>query len=131
MSRYIDADATLKIIKKMLYETALNNFTTDRQFSDFCEEIAQNRIATWISIVPTADVVEVVRCRDCRWNYIHVTPKGNDYHICKLLNLAFDNDDNFFCAYGEKKSESVEPISQWRGCYDGTIPYFDGKEVEE
>ena len=28
--------------------------------------------------------VEVVRCRDCMWNYIHVTPKGHDYHICRL-----------------------------------------------
>ena len=74
---------------------------------------------------------ENVRCRDCRWNYIHVTPNGNEYHLCKFLNLAFDNGDDFFCAYGEKKIESGEPIPQWRGCYDGTIPYFDGKEVEE
>lgn len=59
MSRYIDDDETLKIIRKMLYETALNNFTTDRKFADDCEEIAEHRLATWIGLVPTADVVEV------------------------------------------------------------------------
>ena len=55
-----------------------------------------------IKKIPTADVVEVVRCDNCKWNYIHVTPKGKDYHICKLLNLAFDNDDKFYCSYGER-----------------------------
>ena len=59
MCRYIDADEALKIIKKMLYETALNNFTTDRKFADACEEIAEHRLATWIGLVPTADVVDV------------------------------------------------------------------------
>ena len=67
--------------------------------------------------------VEVVRCRDCMWNYIHVTPKGHDYHICRLLNLAFDNDDNFFCAYGEKRNECGEPIPHWRGQMDGCLPF--------
>ena len=67
--------------------------------------------------------VEVVRCRDCMWNYIHVTPKGHDYHICRLLNLAFDNDDDFFCAYGEKRNECGEPIPHWRGQMDGCLPF--------
>ena len=93
------------------------------------EEAWENAMNMAIRSLETENVIEIVRCRDCRWNYIHVTPKGNDYHICKLLNLAFDNDDDFFCAYGEKKNADGEPIPQWRGCYDGTIPYFDGKEV--
>ena len=67
--------------------------------------------------------VEVVRCRDCMWNYIHVTPKGHDYHICRLMNLAFDNNDDFFCAYGEKRNECGEPIPHWRGQMDGCLPF--------
>lgn len=30
---------------------------------------------------------------------------------------------------GEK--EEGEPIPQWRGCMDGCLPYYDGKEVKE
>ena len=25
--------------------------------------------------------------------------------------------------------KDAEPIPQWRGCMDGCLPYFDGKEV--
>ena len=49
----------------MLYETALNNFTTDRKFADSCEEIAEHRLATWVSLVPTADVVDRTECSKC------------------------------------------------------------------
>lgn len=48
------------------------------------------------------DTVDVVRCRDCKWNQIHITPSNNEYHICKILNSAFDGDDDFYCAYGER-----------------------------
>lgn len=114
----------------MTREEAINILKNDEGY-DVISPDAREAIGMAIRSLETENVIEIVRCRDCRWNYIHVTPKGNDYHICKLLNLAFDNDDNFFCAYGEKKSESGEPIPQWRGCYDGTIPYFDGKEAKD
>lgn len=29
------------------------------------------------------------------------------------------------------KRDNAEPIPQWRGCMDGCLPYFDGKEVED
>ena len=114
MSRYIDADALKQSIRK--------------KYSDLEIRMGVNGI---INEQPTADVVEVVRCEDCMWNDIHVTPKGHAYHICRLMNLAFDNNDNFFCAYGEKKNKNAEPIPQWRGCTDGCLPYFDGKEVQD
>lgn len=111
MSRFIDAEAYIE-----KYEC--------------CGYLDEISVEKFNKITPTADVVEVVRCEDCMWNYIHVTPKGHDYHICRLMDLAFDNNDNFFCAYGEKKNKNAEPIPQWRGCMDGCLPYCDGKEVE-
>lgn len=107
MSRYIDDDETLKIIKKMLYETALNNFTTDRKFADDCEEIAEHRLATWIGLVPTADVVEVKhgrwiddrlcttlggtyevqRCSVCGEHYEEV---GYDWNYCPNCGAKMD-----------------------------------------
>lgn len=77
---------------------------------------------------PDVNNVEVVRCNDCKWNHIHVTPKGHDYHICRLLNLAFDNDDDFFCAYGEKRNECGEPIPHWRGQMDGCLPFQEEEQ---
>ena len=31
----------------------------------------------------------------------------------------------------EVLSKDGEPIPQWRGCYNGALPYYDGKEVED
>lgn len=53
-----------------------------------------------ISNTPTADVVEVVRCRDCR----HFT-KGMAVGMCKrikekpIIPCCYDN----FCKYGERR----------------------------
>ena len=45
--------------------------------------------------VPSADVVEVVRCKDCKWW------DGND---CKARDIdVVDVDD--FCSYGERRGE--------------------------
>lgn len=46
---------------------------------------------------PTADVVEVVRCKDCvNWD----DTKGASYGECHLLDiLSFPRD---FCSYGER-----------------------------
>lgn len=48
-------------------------------------------ILTEIEFAPTADVVEVVRCKDCKhWN------KGD----CYRLEMSMEDD---FCSYGERK----------------------------
>ena len=40
---------------------------------------------------PTVDAVEVVRCKDCKHRY--------SYSWCEYV----DDDDNFYCARGERK----------------------------
>lgn len=88
-----------------------------------CRNEWEEEVEERLRLLPSADVAEVVRCRDCMWNYIHVTPSGCDYHICRLMNLAFNNDDDFFCAYGEKRNKCGEPIPHWRGQMDGCLPF--------
>ena len=61
--RLIDEDKAKEVLKKLLYETALNN-TGD--FSIMCVNIAQERLDTWLGLVPTADAVPV---RHGRWIY--------------------------------------------------------------
>lgn len=53
-----------------------------------------------MSKIPTADVVEVVRCKDCR----HGSKCTDGYYTCRVDHrLAHDEDD--FCSYGERKSD--------------------------
>ena len=103
MSRYVDANVTLNIIKKYLYETALNNFTTDRKVSDICENIAIHRIATWIDEVPTADVVEVVRCEECKHSKMADYIPAKCPYYCKLMANCHSGD--FFCSMGEEAEQ--------------------------
>ena len=52
---------------------------------------------------PTADVVEVVRCKDCK----HLNPMGSGgYRKCLRDNLWKDTDD--FCSRGERRKEDGE-----------------------
>ena len=50
MARLIDADATKEVLTKLLMETALNN---SGDASLMCESIAEDRLETWLSLVPS------------------------------------------------------------------------------
>lgn len=80
MSRYIDADELLKEAEK----DGAYGYVSAKQIADF----------------PTADVVEVVRCKDCR------------YHENEQIGMVYCPavvggwvDDNWFCKGGEKMDE--------------------------
>lgn len=50
--------------------------------------------------MPTADVVEVVRCKDCRhFEYSQINNRG--LRICQASKM--DITENDFCSYGERK----------------------------
>lgn len=50
---------------------------------------------------PVVDMVEVVRCKDCKYNYANMIPGGKG---CQQ-NVYIEVDDNFFCADGEREGE--------------------------
>ena len=56
-----------------------------------------------VEYLPSADAVEVVRCKDCK--YAHMTYGGE----CKYCDMwkedgeALYLDGDFFCAYGERR----------------------------
>jgi hypothetical protein len=48
---------------------------------------------------PTEDVVEVVRCKDCKyWKQA-----GTERHACYILGFEMDYDE--YCSYGERKEQ--------------------------
>ena len=88
MSRYIDAD-DLKM--------ELIGWETEPTDEDI-ERVIDN--------MPTADVVEVVRCKDCAW----ARKVDNREPMFRCVNICRDGctqwlDSNDFCSYGERRSE--------------------------
>lgn len=49
---------------------------------------------------PNPDMVEVVRCRDCKCLYVE---DRNLHQHCTLSGIPVDLDD--FCSYGERREE--------------------------
>lgn len=84
-----------------------------RQLGEPCEEVKR------INAIPAADVIPVVRCKDCK--YKPTAPDGITYglqvefpdkwsNLCPCLCedgwYSWVSDDNFFCAYGAKREDS-------------------------
>lgn len=87
MSRYIDAEKLMEQVVKKKPETAKVRWT-----EGFNDAIA--RVRSMIHSAPTADVVEVVRCKNCR--YFHKEKGG----WCEKHDFEFDVDD--YCRHGER-----------------------------
>ena len=93
MSRYIDADAIIEFIDLGHYRNPLELCYSEQYVVDMIESR------------PTADVVEVVRCKECKY-YLHSNEK------CELIDtrLHFYETDNTwtedaFCSWGERRED--------------------------
>lgn len=54
---------------------------------------------------PTADVVEVIRCKDCKHRHWHQEScHGKCVHYCDLTNLQINKEH--FCSYGERRTDN-------------------------
>ena len=96
-SRYIDADKIEYRETKKIYDGY------DSEGSEYYrhEPIAYK---SDIDEIPTADVVEVVRCKDCK----HFTEGmiGDDLeYFCKLTSGMVNPAPDFYCSYGERREE--------------------------
>lgn len=63
--------------------------------------------ANVVKDMTAADVVEVVRCRDCKYyNTVRLRGLDGDVHEVKHCNrFGFAYKPNDFCPYGERRSE--------------------------
>lgn len=101
MARYIDAD---KLI------TALCDCTEDTWgkglgASWWAQSVKlKDNMVECINNQPTADVVEVVRCMDCKHNKPQNISKQYNHktlYCCRSATIKVDADD--YCSYGERK----------------------------
>lgn len=83
MSRYIDADVLIDdLVRNRGFYPAL--------------------VASAIKNTPTADVVEVVRCKDCKFCHKYF----KDKYLCERgLPTSFEITDESFCSFGERSEE--------------------------
>ena len=54
-----------------------------------------------VASLPAADVVPVVRCKDCKYAYINSFSAASGVVFCSSNMKAMQEDD--FCSYGERK----------------------------
>lgn len=83
--RYIDADALVKRLKHSPLFLG-----TNMQFKDGVVDLVEKQ--------PTADVVEVVRCKDCK----HGQSQKRIGVICEYDQNGAFRAYNGFCSYGER-----------------------------
>lgn len=62
---------------------------------------AIKRAAKIVADFPAADVVDVVRCKECRHGYDSVGGRHCAYGVCVDCVV----DDDFYCADGERKEQ--------------------------
>ena len=58
-----------------------------------------------IQNTPAADVVAVVRCRDCVWAEPYRTDSGDVYIACGEFGVSALSDDDY-CSFGERKEKA-------------------------
>lgn len=62
-------------------------------------------IISTIEEVPTADVVEVVRCKNCKWWKSSFTWNGKDVKVCVKDPYEPSHTEDFYCADGERRDD--------------------------
>jgi hypothetical protein len=89
MAGYIDKNATVGILEAM-----------SRNADCECIKKRLEKAAKRVSTMPDADVVEVVRCKDCKWDRPDTLL---DKHWCSRLLGCMEVRADDFCSYGERK----------------------------
>ena len=86
MAEYIDKEKLLQKLSRMI---------------DYCENDNKvNGLTSLFQVIdaimdcPTADVVEVVRCKDCKY--------FSEFHHCGILGFCEPNE---YCSRGERRKE--------------------------
>lgn len=98
---------------RSLSDKELEEWLCDEMYDDeyehdcmFDEPRAEKRDIIYLRDFPSADVVEVVRCKDCKYHLFDGSC-DNDYISRQIEHCGcypdFNTPDDFFCKYGERK----------------------------
>lgn len=91
MSRYIDADALYKVVTERYSDITAGSYPYNYVAFD---------MANLVKKAPTADVVEVVRCKDCK--YWQDNNGGYPHEECRWGKEETPDADDY-CSFGERR----------------------------
>lgn len=97
---YIDREALIKKISSIsvtITGVRSGRSLLEKALTSYAEVVLKD-----ISEAPTADVVEVVRCENCKHSVL-INHFGIIRRCCKLENLQQFVNENQFCSYGIRK----------------------------
>ena len=97
MPRYIDAEL---LLRKSIQERRFFICTENLIKGGYDVQTVYNDLAEFVESIPTADVVEVVRCRDCI--YFKESEVTNSCY-CDWHREYYETYPNEYCSYGERK----------------------------
>lgn len=92
MSRYIDAKLIEPFFKRGEWDTPDERWRPESEFVRF------------IDAIPTAEVAEVVRCKECVFHSDSFILNGK--RKCNIFCMC--TEDGFYCGFGEKMDEVGE-----------------------
>lgn len=93
MAEYIEREAAIKAMEK----------ADCAEIADDAESCKSDYLREVIESVPAADVVPVVRCKDCKYR----TEERRGLVRCRAFNYMPMCVDNF-CSYGERKDGGAD-----------------------
>lgn len=95
MVEYIEREAAQKVVE--MY--GCTNGSVIGRHSGLADYIAME-----IEDLPAADVVPVVRCKECKyWNRYHGQWENHNAGECYCHRMEGGTDENAFCSYGKRK----------------------------
>lgn len=96
MGKYVKADM---IVDRVCKGISCNECSFGTNEDGMSECVLDKRIAE----LPTADVVEVVRCKNCK----HYSADGWGYGNCYRENVEYLRmQDNGYCSFGERSKDN-------------------------
>ena len=98
-SDYIKREDAIKAMAQYLMDMALID---NPEASDHIEQWEGSIAAPVMSTIKAADVVEVVRCKDCKHRYYD---RERDFYYCRMYYGMGDTSDNNYCSLGERTDE--------------------------
>lgn len=101
MAEYIERAEAIKFIKKHLEE--VNGVVSKENVPSYFYDMAKRHAIDYLGIVPAADVVEVVRCKDCKYWQRNTGVFDSPNGLCSQWSDVLNGYD--FCSYGERRSE--------------------------
>ena len=97
MKKYIEADLLKQKVESLFY----GEHTCDESYNSGYDD-AINDVLDILDNAPTADVQEVVRCKNCKYAIKNQAVFGIVDYKCNLHGVSgFDTED--FCSYGKRK----------------------------